>query len=303
MIRGLFAALVLALPAVPAAVAQQLEGAAVAQQLSYRFSDSTGAGRQSGTLLGITAGVGFKRFHFGLRGSFGQVSDPEKAFVVRDLRTTTINAGLYLADWIETGLEIQARYESRNDLKTLQRLGGPFARAVADFGGTGLQGLAELALFPLTSSHNTPEVSLALRAAIGVRYEQLTGPLTFQVAYRLSRVDYRETGGTTPRTPIGSCTEASHASGSTHLKTSRVWASQDHRRFMASSSSASSSGGSDGRTVKLRRAFIPADPIEPRVTDSREARTKRSLHVPHRRPKRGPREPSLGWPDAPHRPP
>ena len=200
MIRGLAVALVLALPAAPAAFAQQLEGAAFAQQLSYRFSDSTGAGRQSGTLFGITAGLGFKRFHLALRGSFGQVSDPERAFVVRDLRTTTINAGTHLADWVELGIEAQARYEARDDVKTLQRLAGPFARTVADFGGTGLQGLAELALFPLTSSHNTPEVALALRAAIGVRYQQLTGPLTFQVAYRLSRVDYRETGGTTPMT-------------------------------------------------------------------------------------------------------
>ena len=69
--------------------------------------------------------------------------------------------------------------------------------------------------------------------------------------------------GTTPSTPTGSCTEASHASGSTHLNTSRVWASHDQRRFIASSSSAASSGGSDGRTVKLRRAFIPADATQP----------------------------------------
>ena len=58
----------------------------------------------------------------------------------------------------------------------------------------------------------------------------------------------------------------------THSKTSRCWASQDHRRFMASSSSASSSGGSDGRTVKLRRAFIPADPTQPPVTGPRPGR-------------------------------
>ena len=52
---------------------------------------------------------------------------------------------------------------------------------------------------------------------------------------------------------------ASHCSGSTQRNRSRVWASHDQRRFIASSSSAASSGGSDGRTVKLRSAFIGRD--------------------------------------------
>ena len=55
------------------------------------------------------------------------------------------------------------------------------------------------------------------------------------------------------------------ASGSTHRNRSRVCASHDQRRFMASSSSAASSGGSDGRTVKLRRAFIRGRPYPPPV--------------------------------------
>ena len=61
-----------------------------------------------------------------------------------------------------------------------------------------------------------------------------------------------------PSRRTGSWTVASQASGSTQRNRSRVWASQDQRRFMASSSSAASSGGMDGRTVKLRRAFIAA---------------------------------------------
>ena len=86
--------------------------------------------------------------------------------------------------------------------------------------------------------------------------------------------------GTTPSTPTGSWTDASHASGSTHLNTSRVWASQDQRRFIASSSSAASSGGRDGRTVKLRRAFIPPDatqPPEPRFPGAPDR--QRSVHA------------------------
>ena len=84
--------------------------------------------------------------------------------------------------------------------------------------------------------------------------------------------------GTTPSTPTGSCTDASHASGSTHLNTSRVWASHDQRRFMASSSSAASSGGSDGRTVKLRRAFIPADATRARRASDSRVRSRPMAH-------------------------
>lgn len=199
MIRPLVIVLAVTLPATPA-VAQRLDGAAVAQQLSYKFRDSTGSGRQSGSLLGINLGIGFNRFHVGLLGLFGTVSDAEKAFVVRDLRTTTITAGLQLSDWMEVGLEAQARHESRDGQKTLQRLGGPFGRTTVDFGGTGFQGLAELALYPMTSSQNTPDLALALRGMVGVRYAQLTGPLTFQVSYRLSRLDYKETAGIAPLT-------------------------------------------------------------------------------------------------------
>ncbi len=70
--------------------------------------------------------------------------------------------------------------------------------------------------------------------------------------------------GTRPSRRTGSWTVASQPSGSTHRNRSRVCESHDHRRFMASSSSAASSGGRDGRTVKLRRAFIRADPSEGR---------------------------------------
>ena len=199
MIRPLVAVLAMALPAAPA-VAQQLSGAAVAQQLSYKFRDSTGSGRQAGSMLGVNLGIGFNRFHVGLLGLFGKVSDAEKAFVVRVLRTTTNSAGLPLSDGLEVGLEAQARHESRDGVKTLQRLGGPFGRSTVDFGGTGLQGLAELALYPLTSSQNSPDLALALRAMVGVRYVQLTGPMTFQVSYRLSRLDYQETAGIAPLT-------------------------------------------------------------------------------------------------------
>src|SRR5687768_7898533 len=73
-----------------------------------------------------------------------------------------------------------------------------------------------------------------------------------------SRSASNRSGDTTPSSRTGSCTVASHASGSTHRNRSRVWLSHAQRRFIASSSSAASSGGSDGRTVKLRSAFIVA---------------------------------------------
>lgn len=197
MSRLLAVLIAAAVPAAPLA-AQQFEGAAVGQQMSYKFMDSTGTGRQSGTLMGVNLGVGFNRFHVMLRGVFGKVSDPEENFVPRDLRHTTITAGLQMSDWMELGLEAQARHESRGDENTLQRMVGPFARTIADFGGTGLQGLAELALYPITSSQNTPDIALAMRAAIGVRYVQLTGPMSFGLSYRFSRFDFKESGGVTP---------------------------------------------------------------------------------------------------------
>src|SRR6266540_2542571 len=64
--------------------------------------------------------------------------------------------------------------------------------------------------------------------------------------------------GTRPRSRTGSWMLASHCSGSTQRNRSRVRASHDHRRFIANSSSATRAGGKDGRTVKLRRAFIAA---------------------------------------------
>ena len=88
--------------------------------------------------------------------------------------------------------------------------------------------------------------------------------------------------GTRPSSRTGSWTVASHASGSTQRNRSRVWASQDQRRFMASSSSAASSAGRDGRTVKLRRAFISSRPYRPlrtRGTGERPAETRRSRPV------------------------
>src|SRR5215207_3387593 len=58
----------------------------------------------------------------------------------------------------------------------------------------------------------------------------------------------------------GSWTLASHRSGSTLWKSARVWSSHDQRRLKASSSSAASDAGSEGRTVKLRSAFIERAP-------------------------------------------
>src|SRR6185436_15712064 len=98
------------------------------------------------------------------------------------------------------GLEAQARRESVDDQVTLQRVAGPFAKTVFDFGGSGFQGLAELALYPASSSSNTPPLQLALRAGVGARYQQMTGPLTVQLMYRFNRFDYKETGGVQPLT-------------------------------------------------------------------------------------------------------
>ena len=72
--------------------------------------------------------------------------------------------------------------------------------------------------------------------------------------------------GTTPSTPTGSCTDASHASGSTHLNTSRVWASHDQRRFIASSSSARQLGRERRPDGEAAERLHPGEATQPRGT-------------------------------------
>ena len=178
--------------------AQKLEGRALAEQMSYRFRDSTGSGQQSGQMLGATLSLGLGQFRIGAAGAVGRMVDADHAFAERELRTTLLSVGVEAASWVEVGLEMQARREVMNDVVTLQRLAGPYGKAAFDFGGTGLQGLAELALYPASSSSNTPPLQLALRAGIGARYQQNTGPLTVQLMYRFNRLDYKAEGGLDP---------------------------------------------------------------------------------------------------------
>jgi len=182
----------LALPSV--AHAQRLSASAGAAQLTYRFRDSTGTGEQSGMMLRVAGGIGLGRFRIGASGQFGEVHDKDGAFSPRSLRVTTLSASMQPAEWLELGLEAQARAEDRDDGSTLQRLGGPFTRLVADFGGTGLEGLAEAALYPFSSSINTPTLKMALRAAVGARYSPAGGPFMVQLTYRFARLDYQATG-------------------------------------------------------------------------------------------------------------
>lgn len=182
----------------PAARAQKLEGRASASQLSYRFSDSTGTGQQSGQMLGAALSLGLGQFRIAASGAVGRLADADHAFAQRELRTTLVSVGVEATRWMEVGLEMQARREVVSDVVTLQRLAGPYGKAAFDFGGTGLQGLAELALYPASSSSNTPPLQLALRAGIGARYQQLRGPLTAQLMYRFNRLDYKAQGGLDP---------------------------------------------------------------------------------------------------------
>ena len=95
-----------------------------------------------------------------------------------------------------------------------------------------------------------PAVAVEVALQLAVHFAQ--EPLEPGVAARA----WSRSGGTRPSRRTGSCTLASHRSGSTQRNRSRVWSSHDHRRLKASSSRTASSAGRDGRTVKLRMAFI-----------------------------------------------
>lgn len=175
---------------VGAARAQRFEGSASIQQLTYKYKDDVGSDRLKGMFFGASASVFLGPVRLGLSGFTGQLSGGT-ALAPRSLRQTAANIGLRPAPWIEVGIEAQARREAVDTSVVLQRLGGVFTRFAADLGTNGLQGTAELALFPIRSASGIEPLNAAMRAGVGVRYAPFGSPLTLELGYRMFRLDHK----------------------------------------------------------------------------------------------------------------
>jgi hypothetical protein len=185
-------ALLLVLPVLRAGVAraQRFEGSANVQQMTYKYKDDVGPDRLRGMFFGVSGAVYLGVVKLGLSGYTGQLSGGA-TLAPRSLRATTATLGFRPAPWIELGLEAQARREAVDTSVVLQRLAGPYSRLAFDLGTNGLQGTAELALYPAHSETNTDPLHVAMRAGIGVRYAPYTSPVMVELGYRLMRLDHR----------------------------------------------------------------------------------------------------------------
>jgi hypothetical protein len=187
-----FLALLLALPlaGARAARAQRFEGTASVQQLTYKYKDDVGPDRLKGTFFGASGSVYLGVVRLGISGYTGQLNGGA-TLAPRSLRATALNAGFKPAPWIEVGLEAQARREAIDTSVVLQRLGGVYSRLALDLGTNGLQGTAEMALFPFRSETNIDPVNVAMRAGIGLRYAPFNSPVMVELGYRMFRLDHK----------------------------------------------------------------------------------------------------------------
>src|SRR5205823_2199518 len=126
----------------------------------YRYMSDAGPSQQSGMMLGATGAVRFGAVRLGLSGETGQISG-DATLPAHNLRITAATVALQTTPWLLLGVEAQARREAADTNIVLQRFGGIFGKAIADFGGTGLQGTADLAFFPATSSAGTDPIGVA----------------------------------------------------------------------------------------------------------------------------------------------
>lgn len=198
MTRRRLAALITlaALSPLAAARAQYLEGTIAGQQVTHRFSEAGPPQQQSGVYLGGAVLVGVGPARLGLAGAFGQLSGPGTAGSDRNVRSTTASFGIAATPWLVVGLEAVARRTTTDTSTTLHRLGGAYARLTTTFGGQ-LEGVADLAFYPVSDVTNAEPVRLSQRASISVRYAPSGGPIVMGLGYRLFRIDHEAGPGGT----------------------------------------------------------------------------------------------------------
>ena len=173
----------------------RLEGAANVEHLTYTFTGDAGRAQQGGVFLGLNGGIYFGALRLGLAGRFGSLAGNDSA-AARSLRMTAAQAGFQATPWLQLGIEAQARREAADTAVVLQRLGGIYSRLTPMLGDN-LQGVADLAFFPATSSTNVEAIGTALRAGIGARYAPGGGAVTIGLGYRLFRIDHAPRNGFT----------------------------------------------------------------------------------------------------------
>jgi hypothetical protein len=198
-LAGLALAGIASLAGASALHAQRLEGAATAQRVVYDFKDDVGSARQTGTYVGLSGSIGLGIVRLGAGFLTGTLTGGDGLLSSRSIRTTLLTASVKPVPALELGLEAQARHESIDTSVVLQRLGGLFSRFTQPFGDGGLEGTAELAFFPVTSSTNSDPIKTALRAGVGARFVPNGGPFLIAVGYRLFRMDHQDAASGTAR--------------------------------------------------------------------------------------------------------
>lgn len=199
MKRPIFAALLLAAATAQAAHAQHIEGRVGVQRMTYSLSDNGAQGHLTGTILGGAVTLQLGTLHLGIAGQTGQLAGGYSVLTPRDLRSTTLNAGIQAAPWLELGAMAVARREAQDTSVILQRLGGAYVHITPMLGYGDMQGLVDLAYFPLTSVANVDNPRFGLAAGIGVRFAPANGPVLLQISYQLFRIDHQAETGPTPR--------------------------------------------------------------------------------------------------------
>lgn len=187
----------LALLAPAALAAQRIEATVHAQAATYRVRSGGPVEEGSTAYPGGGGALWLGNVRVGVEGVFGAVnSRAPDGFKVR---TTTLTAGVRALPF-EFGIEAVARRRTSNagTTTTMQRLAGPYAAALADFGG-GFGGLARLSYYPVRRTLNTDPLSLALRAEVGARFTPRNSSISFFTSYRLLRLDYEAVAGGEPR--------------------------------------------------------------------------------------------------------
>ena len=197
--KRLAAALALLGAAAQPALAQHIEGRVAVQRLTYSLSDNGTQGRLTGTMLGGALTLQLGALHLGVAGQTGQLAGGDSVLTSRDLRSTTLNAGIQATPWMEFGAMAIARREAQDTSVILQRLGGAYVHITPMLGYGDIQGLVDFAYFPLTSVANVDNPKFGLAAGIGVRFAPANGPVLLQISYRLFRIDHQATTTLTPR--------------------------------------------------------------------------------------------------------
>jgi len=143
--------------------------------------------QQTGMLAGGAASARLSRFTLEVAGVFGTMSGDSTT--EEQVRSTSLRLLVGLAPWLDVGAALEGRVFTSDVATASWRLMGVTVRATPPLGGSGLQGLVEVAMYPSTAVGAGSTIKTALQAMVGARLVT-RGPFAAQVGYRFERYDF-----------------------------------------------------------------------------------------------------------------